>query len=134
MHFKYVTKGPKCSKAYLQKIRNREDTPIDEETNTRNEVQEYLDTQYICSFDSCWRVFGFEIHQHFLAVERMPVHLPDENYYLKNSFIKQCRLNGLWQIRNIQMLEVFVIVISPQNGVGMNKQEHGKKDVGTTVK
>jgi hypothetical protein len=27
--FKYVTKGPDCSKAYLQKITNGEDTPID---------------------------------------------------------------------------------------------------------
>jgi hypothetical protein len=52
--FKYVTKGPDCSKAYLQKIRNGEDTPIEAETNTRNEVQEYLDTWYILSFDLCW--------------------------------------------------------------------------------
>jgi hypothetical protein len=52
--FKYVTKGPDCSKGYLQKIRNGEETPIDEETNTRNEVREYLDTQYICPFDSYW--------------------------------------------------------------------------------
>jgi hypothetical protein len=39
-----VTKGPDCSKAYLQKIANGEETPMDEETNTRNEVKEYLDT------------------------------------------------------------------------------------------
>jgi hypothetical protein len=50
--FKYVTKGPDCSKAYLQKIRNGEDTPLDEETDSRNEVNEYLDACYICSFDS----------------------------------------------------------------------------------
>jgi hypothetical protein len=51
--FKYVTKGPNCSKAYLQKITSGEDTPIDEETSFRNEVKEYLDTRYICPFDSC---------------------------------------------------------------------------------
>jgi hypothetical protein len=51
--FMYVTKGPDCSKAYLQKIRNGEDTPLDEETDSR-EVKEYLDACYICSFDSCW--------------------------------------------------------------------------------
>jgi hypothetical protein len=37
--FKYVTKGPDCSKAYLQKIANGEETPMDEETNARNEVK-----------------------------------------------------------------------------------------------
>jgi hypothetical protein len=42
--FKYVTKGPDCSKAYLQKIANGEETPMDEETNAKNEVKEYLDT------------------------------------------------------------------------------------------
>jgi hypothetical protein len=45
--FKYVTKGPDFSKAYLQKITSGEDTPLDEETNTRNEVKEYLDAHYI---------------------------------------------------------------------------------------
>jgi hypothetical protein len=75
-----VTKGPDCSKVYLQKITSSEDTPLDEETNTRNEVKEYLDASYICAFDSCWRVFSFEIHRHYPSVERIPVHLPNENY------------------------------------------------------
>jgi hypothetical protein len=51
--FKYVTKGSDCSKAYLQKIRNGEDTPLDEETDARDEVKEYLDARYNCNFDSC---------------------------------------------------------------------------------
>jgi hypothetical protein len=63
-----VTKDPDCSKDYLQKITNGEETPIDEETNTRNEVKEYLDTQYIYPFDSCWRTLGFEIHRTFLLL------------------------------------------------------------------
>jgi hypothetical protein len=37
--FKYVTKVPDCSKAYLQKIIDGEETPIDKETNTKNEVK-----------------------------------------------------------------------------------------------
>jgi hypothetical protein len=78
--FKYVTKGPDCSKAYLKKITNSEDTQLDEETNTKNEIKEYLDARCICAFDSCWRVFGFDIHRHYPSVERMPVHLPNENY------------------------------------------------------
>lgn len=38
--FKYVTKGADCSKIYLQKVRNGEETPYDRETNTVNEVKE----------------------------------------------------------------------------------------------
>jgi hypothetical protein len=75
-----VTKGPNCSKAYLRKITNGEDTPLDEETNTKHEVKEYLDARYICAFNSCWRVFGFEIHRHYPSVEIMPIHLLNENY------------------------------------------------------
>jgi hypothetical protein len=41
--FKYVTKGPDCSKAFLQKIIDGQETPMDEETNTRNKVNEYLE-------------------------------------------------------------------------------------------
>ena len=80
--FKYVTKGADCSKAYIQRLRNGEDTPVDEETQTRNEVREYLDCRYICEQDACWRIFGFDIHRHYPPVERLPVHLPDENNHL----------------------------------------------------
>ena len=45
-----------------------------------NEVKEYLDCRYICEQDACWRIFGFDIHRHYPAVERMPVHLPNENF------------------------------------------------------
>jgi len=51
--FKYVTKGPDCSKAYFQRLRNGEDVPEDENTKTRNEVKEYLDCRYICEQDAC---------------------------------------------------------------------------------
>jgi hypothetical protein len=49
--FKYVTKGPDCSKIYLERVRNGEDIPFDEETSLRNEVKEYLDCKYICEQD-----------------------------------------------------------------------------------
>ena len=49
------------------------------------EVKEYLDCRYICEQDACWQVFGFDIHRHFPPVERMPVHLPNENYITYNA-------------------------------------------------
>ncbi|KAJ1266692.1 hypothetical protein BS78_08G171500 [Paspalum vaginatum] len=78
--FKYVTKGPDCAKVYIQRIKDGKDAPFDSESGTVNEVKEYLDCRYICEHDACWRVFGFDIHRHYPAVERMPVHLPGENF------------------------------------------------------
>jgi hypothetical protein len=68
------------SKVFLQRVRDSEDAPYNEETYSRDEVREYLDSRYICDKDSCWRVYGYDIHKHYPAVERMPVHLPNKNY------------------------------------------------------
>ena len=78
--FKYVTKGADCSKVYLERVRRAESTPYDKDTETVNEIKEYLDCRYICEQDACWRIFGYDIHRHHPAVERMPVHLPNENF------------------------------------------------------
>ncbi|KAJ1280345.1 hypothetical protein BS78_04G224900 [Paspalum vaginatum] len=77
--FKYVTKGPDCAKVYIERVRKGEDAPYDSEIKTVNEVKEYLGCRYICEQDACWRVFGFDIHRHYPPVERLPMHLPDEN-------------------------------------------------------
>ncbi|KAG2481607.1 hypothetical protein PVAP13_J029060 [Panicum virgatum] len=70
--FKYVTKGPDCSKEYIECIKKGEEVAIDETTQTRNEQ------------DACWRVFGYDVHRHFPSVERLPVHLPGENNIVYN--------------------------------------------------
>jgi hypothetical protein len=77
--FKYVTKGPDCSKIYLERVGNGEDIPFDEETSSRNEVKEYLDCRYIYEQDVCWCIFGFDIYKHYPVVERLPIHLPNKN-------------------------------------------------------
>jgi len=77
--FKYVTKGPDCSKIYVQRVRDGVDAPYDHETQTVNEVKEYLDCRYICEQDACWRISGYDIHRHYPFVERLPVHQLNEN-------------------------------------------------------
>jgi hypothetical protein len=44
-----------------------------------------LDSRYISDKDSFWRVYGYDIHKHHPAVERMPYHLPNENYITYNA-------------------------------------------------
>jgi hypothetical protein len=106
--FKYVTKGLDHGKAYLQKITNREDTLIDEETNTRNEIREYLDTRYICRFDSCWRIFIFQIHHHFPSIERMPVHLPGKNYITYNAEVDISQIVSQEFLHRTMLTEWFI--------------------------
>ena len=106
--FKYVTKGPDRSKLYLKQVINGQDTPIDEETNTRNEVKEYLDARFICPYDSCWRIFGFEIHRHFPPVERLPVHLPNENYITYHANANMSQILSQEFLRRTMLTEWFV--------------------------
>jgi len=106
--FKYVTKGADCSKIYLRRVRNGEDTPYDKETQTTNEVKEYLDCRYICDQDACWRILGFDIHRHHLAVERMPVHLPNDNYVAYSARAKMDKLLSLEFLRKTMLTEWFV--------------------------
>ncbi|KAJ1264872.1 hypothetical protein BS78_08G035200 [Paspalum vaginatum] len=106
--FKYVTKGPDCAKVYIQRIKDGSDAPFDAESGTINEVKEYLDCRYICEHDACWRVFGFDIHRHYPAVERMPVHLPGENFITYHA--KQNMANVLAQdfLHKTMLTEWFV--------------------------
>lgn len=105
--FKYITKGADCSKVYLQRVRNGEDTPYDRETQTINEVTEYLDCRYICEQDACWRIFGYDIHRHYPAVERMPVHLPNENYISYSARANMDKLLSVEFLRRTMLTEWF---------------------------
>lgn len=77
--FKYVTKGPNNGKVYIHRLRNGEVAPYDERTKTINEVKEYLECRCICEQDAYWRIFGFDIYKHYPSMERLPMHLLDDN-------------------------------------------------------
>lgn len=113
--FKYVTKGPDCSKAYLQKLRNGEEAPYDEATDAKNEVKEYLDSRYLCDKDSAWRILGYEIHRHYPAVERMPVHLPNENYITYNATANMSEILSENFLRKTMLTEWFTTNVQNEN-------------------
>lgn len=107
--FKYVTKGADCSKVYLERVKNAEDALYDAETRTVNEVKEYLDCRYICEQDACWRILGFDIHRHFPVVERMPVHLPNENFITSRSKAKMDKVLSAEFLRRTMLTQWFVV-------------------------
>ena len=43
-----------------------------------NEVTDFLDARYLTAPEACWRIFGFPLHARSHAIERLPVHLEDE--------------------------------------------------------
>ena len=106
--FKYVTKGADCSKAYLQRVQRGQQAPYDDGTQTINEVKEYLDCRYICEQDACWRMFGYDIHRHYPAVERMPIHLPNENFITFSAQAKMDKLVSAEFLRRTMLTQWFV--------------------------
>jgi hypothetical protein len=105
--FKYVTKGADCSKVYLERMKRAESAPYDRDTDTVNEVKEYLDCRYICEQDACWRIFGYDIHRHHPAVERMPVHLPNENFITFSARARMDRVVSEEFLRKTMLTEWF---------------------------
>jgi hypothetical protein len=48
-----------------------------EEAEVVDEIQDYLDARYVSASESCWRIFGFNMHHNFPSVERLPVQVED---------------------------------------------------------
>ena len=56
-----------------QKIQNK---PPEQPKNKNDEVETYKLGRYISSSEAVWRLFNFDIHQHWPPVEPLAVHLP----------------------------------------------------------
>ena len=71
--FKYVNKGP--DRATI-KITDKEN----ESTGMRivDEIKRYYDFRYLSACEAVWRIFGFDIHHRWPAVQRLTFHLQDQ--------------------------------------------------------
>lgn len=43
-----------------------------------DEISQFLDCRYVSASESCWRIFGFNLHAHYPSVLHLPVHLPNQ--------------------------------------------------------
>ncbi|OMO62337.1 hypothetical protein COLO4_33117 [Corchorus olitorius] len=74
--FKYINKGPYQASAILETTNH----------NPRDEIKQFLDCRYLTPHEACWRIFEFEIHHREPAVQRLPIHLPEQqNIYFHDS-------------------------------------------------
>ncbi|XP_028752798.1 uncharacterized protein LOC114712429 [Neltuma alba] len=47
-----------------------------------DEIQQYYNFRYISACEAAWRIFAFEIHHRYPAVERLSFHLPNQQYVI----------------------------------------------------
>jgi len=47
-----------------------------------NEIKKYLDCRYVFTSEVVWRIFKFDMHERFPAVERLQYHLPNQQMVL----------------------------------------------------
>ncbi|RID81149.1 hypothetical protein BRARA_A03747 [Brassica rapa] len=77
--FKYITKGVDRAAFVFQK--DGDQIPSDQASTSQkpiNEIDNYLEGRYLSACESMWRTFKFDIHHNSPAVQKFPVHLPNE--------------------------------------------------------
>jgi len=72
--FKYIYKGHDRATVVIERVKN----PIDGQQVKRDEIQEYIDARYVSASEVVWRIFKMKLHGRFPAVQRLQVHLPNQ--------------------------------------------------------
>ena len=78
---------------YLTKGHDRVGASIRQETGTdKDEIENYVDARYMGSSEACWRLFKFDLSSKYPAVERLAIHLPQQQLvYFNPSDAKSAR-------------------------------------------
>src|SRR5579859_2142651 len=69
--FKYVFKGGDRTTAVLDINGNKVPQEV-------NEIADYLDARYVSAPEGIWRIFQFKMHHRKPAVQRLQIHLPNQ--------------------------------------------------------
>jgi len=77
--FKYVYKGH--DRATVE-ISRQNDNATEGNVVDTDEIKKYLDCRYVSASEAAWRIFKFDMHERFPAVERLQYHLPNEQMVL----------------------------------------------------
>ncbi|XP_028805231.1 uncharacterized protein LOC114760132 [Neltuma alba] len=73
--FKYISKGHDRVVASIY-----EGSQEGSSDCTADEIHQYYNFRYISACEAAWRIFAFEIHHRYPAVERLSFHLPNQQY------------------------------------------------------
>ncbi|OMO89364.1 DNA helicase PIF1, ATP-dependent [Corchorus olitorius] len=83
--FKNVNKGPDRARITLEPVNHSQNQPnqLSDQGCQQppvNEIEMYLDARYLAAHEACWRIYEFDIHYRDPAVQRLLIHLPDQQY------------------------------------------------------
>ena len=83
--YKYVYKGHD-KVMYGLKKNDKVDMQTDSNQGPgRNEINEFVEARYCSTSEACWRTFEFSMGKLYPQVQRLTVHLPQEQHVLYNS-------------------------------------------------
>jgi hypothetical protein len=71
----YVYKGHDRATVTLSQANNNQEP---DEAEPIDEIKMYLDARYISVSESIWRIFHYRMHNHTPNVQRLAVHLPNQ--------------------------------------------------------
>jgi len=77
--FKYVYKG---HDRVIVEIPRHSDNATEGNVVEANEIKKYLDYRYVSALEAMWRIFKFDMHEWFPAVECLQYHLPNQQMVL----------------------------------------------------
>ncbi len=77
--FKYVYKGHDRA---IVEISRQSNNATEGNVVKANEIKKYLDCRYVYALEATWRIFKFDMHERFRAVERLQYHLPNQQMVL----------------------------------------------------
>ncbi|XP_030066701.1 uncharacterized protein LOC115475101 [Microcaecilia unicolor] len=66
--FKYVYKGHDCANVLI----------TEHKTSQHDEIKTFTDSRYVTAPEAAWRLNAFEMHHQTHTIQRLEVHLPDE--------------------------------------------------------
>ncbi|XP_035838933.1 uncharacterized protein LOC110933602 [Helianthus annuus] len=86
--FKYINKGPaRVTVSVFQANSTKNNT---EQNVAVDEIKAYLDCRYISACEAAWRIFMYDIHYRYPAVEVLPFHCEDGQSIVYNDHNNLC--------------------------------------------
>ncbi len=76
--FKYVYKGPDRTTVEIASAATQNGSEEARHNEQVDEIKQYLDARYVSTSEGTWRLFKTPIHDRSPAIERLPVHLPNQ--------------------------------------------------------
>ncbi|XP_022014733.1 uncharacterized protein LOC110914235 [Helianthus annuus] len=86
--FKYINKGPDRVTAFVFQANSTKNNT--EQNVAVDEIKAFLDCRYISACEAAWRIFMYDIHYRYPAVEVLPFHCEDGQSIVYNDHDNLC--------------------------------------------